>query len=155
MNFKLRYVGRMRVPRRVTDKYFHILSRFARRNLELRQAHIDDADRLDMWSLLSGAFGDGMPPGVDASVLEYRQVGQHDDDWNTVLDSRKKWVAPGFLHLVLSGSCVVRCGGVEQAFKRGDVFLLNPNVPHEVPSKTRCMTYTVVVPAHEVLRLTS
>lgn len=152
MNFKLRYVGHMRVPRQITDKYSTILARSSYRSLELRQAYINDTDRLAMWCLLSSLLGDGMPSGVEASVLEYRQVGEHDDDWSTVLDSRNNWVEPGFLHLVLSGSCVVRCGKTERAFKRGDVFLLNPNVPHEVPSKTRCMTYTVVVPAHEVLR---
>lgn len=153
MNFKLRYVGNLRVPRGVVGQFRRRLDHFGMRNLELRQIHVDDVGLSEMWNLLSASFGADVPPGGEASVLEYRSVGEHDDDWSTVLDSRKNWVAPGFLHVVLSGSCVVRCGRVKRAFKRGDVFLLNPNARHEVPSKTLCMTYTVVVPAHEMLKL--
>lgn len=152
MRFNLRCIGRIKVPRGFVGKYRVMLDRFSMKNLELRQVHIEDAGRLEMWNLLSGSFGNRVPQGVDASVLEYRSVGQHNDDWSTVLDAQKRWVAPGFLHVVLSGSCVVRCGGVTHAFKRGDVFLLNPNVAHEVTSKTLCMTYTVVVPAYEMLQ---
>ena len=155
MRFNLRCIGRVRVPRCFVQKYRRMIDLSAMKYFEVDQVRVEDADRNEMWGLLSDAFGAGVPLGVEGSVLAYKEVGEHNDDWHTVQDARKNWVAPGFLHVVLSGSCVLRCGGVTRSFKRGDVFLLNPNVAHEVTSKTLCVTYTVVVPAHEALRLAS
>lgn len=160
MNLRLVKIGRIALPRGIVGRYRQRIKVQSFRHNEALQLEMDDADADQMAALLRHALGKNVlgcrePRGLEVCVLAYKAVGEHDDDWDKVQDTRGKWVAPAFLHVVLSGRCTLRVGAVSMDMCRGDVFLMNPNIKHEVTSKSLCMTYTIVVPAAETLRLAS
>lgn len=89
----------------------------------------------------------------DSSVLGYRNVDTHDDDWGEVRFNRR-WVAPGFLHVVIAGSATVTVGKKSVRVKRGDVFLMNPNVPHSVKARRKCVSVCYTVPLAQCFKVT-
>lgn len=150
MNFRLLKLGHIQIPQGIVSKYRRLIHTSGKEYGGVDQVPSQEEDCLALRHKLAKVFKINVPVGEPASVLSYRSVEIHNDDWDSLQDARKRLVAPGFLHVVLSGQCVVRSGTKIGHYSRGDVFLLNPNVLHEVPSKTHCMTYTEVVPAHEV-----
>lgn len=160
MNFRLAKLCNIALPRGIVGRYRQRFKMQSFRHKDVLQLEMDDADADQMATLLRQALGKNVlgcrePRGLEVCVLAYKAVEEHDDDWDKVQDTRGKWVSPAFLHVVLSGTCTLRVGKVSMDMCRGDVFLMNPNIRHEVASKTLCMSYTVVVPAAETLRLIS
>ena len=148
------------MPRGIAGRYRQRLKLQSLRHKGVLQIEMHDADADQMASRLRQAFGKNIlgylyPRGLEISVLAYKSVEEHDDDWGKVQDTRGKLVDPAFLHVVLSGRCTLRVSTVSMDMCRGDVFLMNPNIKHEVTSKSLCMTYAIVVPAAETLRLAS
>jgi hypothetical protein len=124
--------------------------------LLLRSTHIsqDDAPHEDEQKLktkLTAIIGDLTNIMTSTGILIYRKVPEHKDDWEKVFYKNNR-VAPAFLHVVIKGRCDIRVGKTRASFKRGDVFLMNPNVLHEVTSSSLCVTYVSAVPMAETLK---
>lgn len=149
MNIKLIKVGTMPLPRGIAKKYIHDINKKTIRRWSISQQNLHEGDALDLGKRLAKIFG--ISSTQEGSLLAFKKVDPHDDDWNPVR-SGYRYVAPGFLHVVLSGSCDLVVCSKRDSFKRGDVFLMNPNVTHEVTSKTLCMTYCWTVPLHQTLK---
>lgn len=160
MPLRLVKMGRIALPRGIAGRYRKSLKVQSLRHRGVLQIEMDGTDADQMASRLRQAFGKNVlgrryPSELEVSILAYKAVEEHDDDWGKVHDTRGKLVAPAFLHVVLSGTCTLRVGTVSMVMCRGDVFLMNPNIKHEVTSKSLCMTYVIVVPSAETLRLAS
>ena len=149
MNFKLKKAGTMPLPRGIAKRYIHNINKKTMRRWSISQQDLHEEDALDLGERLAKNFG--ISNTQEGSLLAFKKVEPHDDDWGSVR-SGSKYVAPGFIHVVLSGSCDLVVGNKRDSFKRGDVFLMNPNVTHEVTSKTLCMTYCWTVPLHQTLK---
>jgi len=149
MRFNIIHLGRINIERGIVSKYRGSVdkSRIAYREADQFSMDADDED--EIFRRLADV--QVVCPIHDGSILAYRNVGWHSDDWDKCANSRGKWVAPGFLHVMLSGECEITVGRKTITARRGDVFLLNPNVIHMVRTNRLCMTYTSVVPAYEVL----
>jgi hypothetical protein len=138
-------VGRIPLPRGIGARGMATLNR-----LSLRSTHIsqDDAPHEDEQKLkikLTAIIGDLTNIMTNTGILIYRKVPEHKDDWEKVR-YKNHMVAPAFLHVVLKGRCDIRVGKKKASFKRGDVFLMDPNVLHEVTSSSLCVTYVSAVP---------
>ena len=138
-------VGRIPLPRGIGARGMATLNR-----LSLRSTHIsqDDAPHEDEQKLkikLTAIIGDLTNIMTNTGILIYRKVPEHKDDWEKVR-YKNHMVAPAFLHVVLKGRCEIRVGKKKASFKRGDVFLMDPNVLHEVTSSSLCVTYVSAVP---------
>ena len=143
---KLQHLGKVSLPRGVAASGLKTLNKTALRIRELSQGELDAGFSETIKKRLRSMVGDALNWVSQESLLIYRKVGRHSDDWPKTR-YKKKWVATAFLHVVLSGRCDIKAGNKTLSVKRGDVFLLNPNTQHEVTSSTLCMTYCLDVPA--------
>ena len=151
MNFKLKKLGKIPLPKGIASRYLDMINKRAIVIRQLSQQNISDVDKEELSSRLEKHVGIKTYEYDESSLLAYRRVSEHSDDWNLVRHNNRM-VSPGFVHVVLSGSCDLRVGKSHQTFKRGDVFIMNPNVPHEVTSRTLCMTYCWTVPLYESIK---
>lgn len=89
----------------------------------------------------------GYGNGFEDSLLLFRNVHEHEDDWPDLRYLGKNR-SPGFLHIVLNGSFTLVSGRTKIDLEVGDVFLLNPNKTHSVinskVNKTRNKYHTNV-----------
>jgi hypothetical protein len=86
----------------------------------------------------------------DSQVLLFKSVTRHSDDWPKMarkINGRNRWVASGFLHLVVGGTFDMSFLGKTRSYSRGDLFIMNPNCYHEVKTKSPlCATLHACVP---------
>lgn len=86
----------------------------------------------------------------DSQVMLFKSVERHNDHWpkmSAKINSRRSWVATGFLHLVVGGTFDMTFLGKTRSYSRGDMFIMNPNCFHEVKSKSPlCATLHACVP---------
>ena len=143
---KLKHLGKVSLPRGCAASGMATLNKTQLRYRGLSQTVLDSRFADEIKHRLSEIASEALKWVSQESLLIYRKVGAHSDEWDDVR-YKKRFVAPAFLHVVLSGRCDIRAGQKALSVKRGDVFLLNPNVQHEVVSSTLCMTYCLDVPA--------
>lgn len=92
-------------------------------------------------------FGEPLPViRREEGWLAFKKVSEHRDDWPKMHFGAGRAKAVSFLHICLSGKARLKTAAGEVAVKRGDVFSLNPNATHAVPSSTLCVTACFTVP---------
>lgn len=148
MRFNLIKAGRIPLPKGIAKRSAQFVNPIAieRRGVSQTEPKGDDVRAIK--ARLTKLLGVDMSTDFDRedSLLAYRSVEPHDDDWRRVRVLGKDY-APAFLHVVLQGSFELRVGTVRATFRRGDVFYLNPNVTHEVRAKRLCMSYCFTRPS--------
>jgi hypothetical protein len=140
MKYTLRKIGEMTLPRGIAGK---ALSTLNRRDLR-RNGICQDFDH-EISTKIMDIFG------VDNSSREdgvacFTNIDKHNDFWPDVYVNGKP-NKPGFLHVVLAGKFDLTVGTQKMTFKRGDIFVMNPNVDHFVENASKmCSTAVATVP---------
>ncbi len=146
----LKKIGTMKISRKTSalvndwievDK---VDARIGARSTGVVQAHDSTLRQLGL---------DGLPNDVQLPAdysespcfLAFRDVVKHNDDWEQVR-YKKRDVAPAFWHVVLKGRATIKMGRKKLDVKKGDVFVMNPNIDHEVTSSSFCTTLVTTVP---------
>ena len=145
------HLGRMTLPRGISARGMATLDRLSLRSTQVSQNDAPHEDEKKLKIKLTAIIGDLTNIMTNTGILIYRKVPEHKDDWDKVFYKNHR-VAPAFLHVVLKGRCDIRVGKTRASFKRGDVFLMNPNVLHEVTSRSLCVTYVSAVPMAATLK---
>jgi hypothetical protein len=81
----------------------------------------------------------------DAMFLAFRSVEKHNDDWQLTRYKRRD-VPPAFWHVVLKGRATIHTWSSKIKVKKGDIFVMDPNIDHEVTSSSFCTTLVTTVP---------
>jgi hypothetical protein len=108
----------------------------------------------ELWSALEPlvpVLGNGFK-GAERSLLHFRSVTKHDDEWQDVLVNGR-WLKPAFLHIVLDGHTKVHVGRVSEVFRLGDVFAMDMNKMHWVSSHSLCATACLTYPKRDLLKI--
>lgn len=149
--FKLTYLGAIQIPRGAVSAGLKTISKTLLERRELSQSTLDEKFSKQLKNSLKQIAGEAINWISQESLLIYKKVGEHIDDWGKT-KYKNRLVSTAFLHVVLHGSCEIKSGSKMLMVKKGDVFLLNPNAMHEVTSSTLCMTYCLDVPAVAIPR---
>ena len=152
MTFHLFRIGQLPLPRGIAARGFATLDKLALNRRGLSQTELSAEDEQHLRGRLHRATGDLMThAGRHTNLLAFRAVEEHDDGWED-MRFKGRMVATAFLHVVLAGRFELRVGRKKMAFRRGDVFFMNPNVRHEVITKSLCLTYCAEVPGVAALK---
>lgn len=82
---------------------------------------------------------------VEIQAIKFSSIEKHDDAW-AKMDHQGKQCAPAFMHLVVSGKCIIHDNKGAQTFMAGDVFTMNPNATHWTTNKRDCITLVATIP---------
>lgn len=151
MNFKLLRVGTIRAPQDLTRAAASTVNKKRMAIRGISQSFLKPEECGHLTELLAPLVGLRPAELTEQSILAFKAVETHQDDWDDIRCGRNL-VKPGFLQVVLQGSFDLLVGSRQMTFKKGDVFLLNPNVKHCVPSKKFAITACFTVPAIAALR---
>jgi hypothetical protein len=146
------HIGRITLPRGIGARGMATLNRLSLRSTKISQEDAQEDDEKKVKDRLDAIIGDLTNTMTSTGILIYRKVPEHKDDWEKVFYKNHR-VAPAFLHVVLKGRCDIRVGKNKASFKRGDVFLMDPNVLHEVTSSSLCVTYVSAMPMAATLKI--
>lgn len=145
------HIGRITLPRGIGARGMATLNRLSLRSTHISQDDAPHEDEQKLKTKLTAIIGDLTNIMTSTGILIYRKVPEHKDDWGKVFYKNHR-VAPAFLHVVIKGRCDIRVGKTRASFKRGDVFLMDPNVLHEVTSSSLCVTYVSAVPMKATIK---
>lgn len=146
----LKKIGTMKIPRKTSAlvnawiKADDVERKIATNGRDVQE--IDD-ERLQFIGL--GALPKEIPlPEYnkgDAMFLAFRSVEKHNDDWQLTRYKRRD-VFPALWHVVLKGRATIKMGRKKLEVKKGDIFVMDPNIDHEVTSSSFCTTLVTTVP---------
>lgn len=150
----LTHHGTIRLPKgvlaRVRTNSFGTRWRLAMRRRQVDQGGVEPVVSDELLRRITRLLG--KPIYVDPreiGYLAFGEVDRHKDYWPPVYENGRGRAA-AFLHVCIGGKATLKAGKESLEVKRGDVFSLNPNAWHSVPSPSLCITVCFTVPRAEL-----
>ena len=146
----LKKIGTMKIPRKTSALVNNwVVPEDVERRIATNGRDVHESDDLDLQALGLGGLPKEIPfpehHNGAPQLLAFRTVEKHEDGWGR-MQYNGRLVAPAFWHVVLKGRATIKMGRKKLDVKKGDVFVMNPNIDHEVTSSSFCTTLVTTVP---------